>query len=199
MCQNRFSVSGCRLWMSRDRTWYLHFQAALCSVTCPHVLLYTVCSLQCKSVRVRLVRPNGNQVNGRIHHIMPIAADSGRRLGVFNPPPLQCVAVRKRGSYWSPLPLSSSPDFFALNGVLHYTCCSWSSPVQGLNCMHGGWHCTVHCTSSRRLLSACSFCRLHFVGFATFAVALQIMCNYDGTCTKSFEVFLPAALCSCAW
>ncbi len=155
--QNRFPLRGCRLRISVDRTWYLFFQAALCSVTCPHRLLCSVCffsvwKCQGKTYNAKLKR---SRWKGRIHHIMPIAANSGRGLGVFNPPPHQCVAVRKRGSYWSPLPLLSSPDFSALNGVLHYTWCSRSSPVQGLNSKHQGWLCTVHYTSSCRLLSAC--------------------------------------------
>lgn len=66
------------------------------------------------------------------HHIVPVAALTGL---VWNPPPLWSVAVRKKVSGWSPLPLSSSPDFPALNGVLHYTRCSRSSPVQGLSCI----------------------------------------------------------------
>lgn len=161
--QNGFSLRGCTLRISVD-TRYLFFQSALSSLTCPHRLLYPVCFLQCESVRVRTYNAKLEwSSKGRIHHIMPIAADSGRGLGVFNPPPLQCVAVRKRGSYWSPLPLLSSPDFSALNGVLHYTWCSWSSPVQGLNCKHQGWLRTVHYTSSCRLLSTGSFCRVcHF-------------------------------------
>lgn len=61
VCQNRFSLRGCRLWISVVITWYLFFQAALCSVTCPHRLLYSVCFLQCTSVRVRPI----SQVGGR--------------------------------------------------------------------------------------------------------------------------------------
>lgn len=166
----------------------MFFQAALCSVTCPHRLLYSVFSSeQMCLVKTYNAKWESSYWKGRIHHIMPIAADSGRGLGAFNPPPLQCVAVRKRGSYWSPLPLLSSPDFSALNGVLHYTLyCSWFSPVQGLNCMHGGWHCTVHYTSCCHAC-ACSFCNMHFVRFATFAAALQMIHNHDHTCGRTFE------------
>lgn len=125
---------------------------------------------------------------------MPIAADTGRGLGGFNPPPLQCVAVRKRGSYWSPLPLLSSLDFSALNGVLHYTRCSQSSLVQGLKCMHRGWHCTVHYTSSAQCFLILQFA---FCMFSTFAPPLQIIHNYDGK--RAIKVCLSAALNSGAW
>lgn len=157
------SFSVCQSRICRILTLNMLSQAALCSVTCPHYH-YTLCVFFAVKVS-----GESSSWKGRIHHIMPTAADSGRGLGVFNPPPLQCVAVRKRGSYWSPLPLSSSPDFSALNGVLHYACCSpWSSPVQGLNCMHRGWHCTVRYTSDCRLRSACSFCRVRLVGICHF-------------------------------
>lgn len=142
--QKRFSLRGCRLWIGVDITWYFYFQAAFCSLAYPQVIVQLIFSLV-KKFQYKVYNAKWElSWNWRIHHIMPIAADSERGLGVFNPPPLQCVAVRKRDSYWSPLPLSSSPDFSTLNGILHYTCCSWSSPVQGLNCMHWGWHCTVH-------------------------------------------------------
>lgn len=35
----------------------------------------------------------------------------------------------------APSPCRAPPDFPALNGVLHYTRCSRSSPVQGLSCI----------------------------------------------------------------
>lgn len=113
---------------------------------------------------------------------MPIAAVSRRGLGVFNPPPLQCVAVRKRGSYWSPLPLLSSPDFFALNGVLHYTCCLLMVLSSSRVKLHA-WG----------LILQSAFCRV-----AYFAVALQIVHNYDHTCTRSFKICFSVALCSYA-
>lgn len=52
---------------------------------------------------------------------------------------------------------------------LHYTCCSWLSPVQGLNCTHWGWHCTLLYTSNCQRLRASSFCSVNF------AAALQMV------------------------
>lgn len=130
--------------------------------------------MHCKSVRVICyAKWELSRWTGGIYHIMPIAADTGGGLGGFNPPPLQCVAVRKRGSYWSPPPPLSSSDFSALNGVLHYTRDSRSSLVQGLGLglviMHSPTHLLL--SPSQHL----SICTLHFVGLVPFLMDLQMI------------------------
>lgn len=101
---------------------------------------------------------------------------------VFSTLPHCSVWLSGRGSYWSPLPLLSSPDFFALNGVLHYTCCLLMVLSSSRVKLHA-WG----------LILQSAFCRV-----AYFAVALQIVHNYDPTCTRSLKMCFPVALCSYA-
>lgn len=152
-----------------DITWYLLFQAALCSLTCPLRSLYSVCSLQCISVRVRPVMPNGNQVFAREGSITlwPLLQTQEEGL-VFLTLPHSSVWLSGRETLiGAPSPcraLLTSP----LNGVLHYICYPWSSPVQGLDCMHQGWQCIVQrpltVTSQYLLILQFAFCRVcHFL------------------------------------
>lgn len=131
----------------------------------------------------------------RIHHIMATATDSGRGFGVFNPPPLQCVAVRKRDSYWSPLPLSSSPDFSF----------KWSPPLHMLPMVLSSSRVRLH--APRLTVHSPETSNCHFSVLVNIAVCiLQGMPLFKqlaqflylksscGTCKRSLEVFLYAAV-----